>query len=62
MTEVRHPDITVQLVGGDGNAYTVLGHVRRALREAGVSDEEISQFMAEATAANYDHLLQTAMK
>jgi hypothetical protein len=33
----------------DGNAYAIIGHVRRVLREAGVSDEEISEFTAAAT-------------
>jgi hypothetical protein len=55
------PDITVQLVGGDGNIYAVLGRVRRALREARVSDEEVSRFTAKATSGDYDHVLRTRM-
>lgn len=55
------PDITVQLVGGEGNAYAVLGRVRRALREARVSDEEASRFTAETTSGDYDHVLRTCM-
>jgi hypothetical protein len=58
----RHPEVTVKLVGTDGNCFSVLGRVERALRRAGVSDDEIKQFRDEATAGDYDHLLQTVMR
>jgi hypothetical protein len=53
---------TVRLVGTDGNAFAVLGHVMRALREAGWTQEERDAFRAEATSGDYDHLLGTIMK
>jgi len=52
---------TVQLTGADGNAFAVLGRVRKALVEAGMK-EEADQFFAEATAGDYNHLLQTCFK
>ena len=58
----KHPEIIVKLSGRDGNAFVVLGHCRSAAQEAGLSDDEIATFMAEATAGDYDHLLQTAMR
>ena len=61
-TTPRYPDVTVQLVGEDGNAFAVLGCVQRALRRAHVADEQVQQFFAEATAGDYDHLLATAME
>ena len=60
--EVKYPNITVKLVGEDGNAFNILGIVNRALKEAGVSWEEQAEFMAEATAGDYDDLLQTCMQ
>ena len=54
-------DIQVQLIGQDGNALAVLGCVRRALRKAGVSKEEINQYLKEATSGDYDNLLRTTM-
>lgn len=60
--EVRYPDVTVELVGGDGNAFAVMGAVQRALRKAGVSQEEQDAFLKEAMSGDYDHLLQTAMR
>jgi len=60
--EIRYPEIEVQLTGGDGNAFAVLGAVTKALKHAGIDKEERDEFMAEAMAGDYDHLLQTAMK
>ena len=54
--------ITVDLIGHDGNAFTVLGRCRKTARDAGLSEDEIATFMTEATAGDYDHLLQTAMR
>jgi hypothetical protein len=57
----KHPEIRVQLTGQNGNAFVVLGLVQRALKRADVPADEVKQFVAEATAGDYDHLLQTAM-
>lgn len=58
---VRHPDVEVELVGTDGNAFAVLGKVSKALTRAGYGDE-VEAFTAEATAGDYDDLLATAMR
>lgn len=60
--EVRHPEITVRLVGEDGNAFAILGRCRRAARRAGLPSEEIEEFSQEATTGDYNHLLQTCMR
>jgi hypothetical protein len=52
----------VKLVGGDGNAFAILGVVRKALRKAGWTQEQLEAFYKEATSGNYDRLLQTCMK
>ena len=58
--DVKYPAITVELVGHDGNAYSIIGRVAKAIRaEAG--PEAASEFMTEATAGDYDHLLATVM-
>lgn len=56
-----YPNIEVELVGGDGNAFTILGKVRKAMRRGGVPAEQIDAFTAEATEGDYDHLLRTVM-
>ena len=61
MSDVKFPDITVQLTGEDGNAFAIMGQCSRAMRKAGCSKEEIDAFMTEAQSGDYDHLLQTCM-
>ena len=55
----KYPDITVKLVGTDGNAYSVLGKVCSALRKAG---KPTDAFLMEATSGDYNDLLNTAME
>jgi hypothetical protein len=59
--EIPYPDIFVQLSGTDGNAYALIGAVRRALQEAGHGDE-VREFIVEATAGDYMDLLATCMR
>jgi len=59
---MRYPDITVNLSDGDGNAFMVLGKVRKALRRVGVDQKTIAEFTTEATSGDYDNLLQVCMK
>ena len=57
----KYPDITVELIGADGNVYNILGIVKKALERAGVSTEEVSEFYTEATSGDYDKVLATVM-
>lgn len=45
------------LVGVDGNAYSIMGYVRKAMRECGCTKEELTKYMEDATRGNYDELL-----
>lgn len=60
--EPKYSDITVKLVGQDGNAFNILGKCTQAMRRAHLPQAEVDAFMAEATSGNYDQLLQTCMK
>jgi hypothetical protein len=62
MVEVKHPDITVRLVGEDGNAFAILGRVTRAMRRSKLPKAEIDAFMKEATSGDYNKLLATCMR
>jgi hypothetical protein len=55
-------DITVELVGHDGNAFAIMGRVRSALKKAGASDEELTQYSNESMSGDYDNLLRVAMQ
>jgi len=58
---VKYPEVYVPLAGEDGNAFSILGRVQRALRDAGVSKAEQDAYFAEATSGDYDHLLRTTL-
>lgn len=65
-TETTHSTtqtgIELSLIGEDGNAFSILGKAQKAMRRAKLPQEQIDQFMAEATAGDYNHLLQTTMR
>lgn len=60
MDKVKYPEIEVELVGQDGNAFVILGRVGKALRKAG-HVEAAAAYRAEAMSGDYDHLLQVSM-
>jgi len=59
---VKFPSIEVELVGHDGNAFSILAKVLKALKRAKVPAVEIEQFKTEAMSGDYDHLLRTCME
>jgi hypothetical protein len=61
MAEPKYSNVEVELSSCDGNAFVIVGAVRRALRRAGVSAVELDEFSREATSGDYDHVLQTCM-
>lgn len=55
------PKIKVELIGKDGNAYFIIGTVKKALKEAGLH-KEAEQYAEEAKSGDYDHLLCVTME
>ena len=53
---------TVKLIGQDGNAFSVMGLVKKALKHAGADKEYIDKFLNAATSGDYDHLLVVSME
>lgn len=58
---VKYPEIEVQLTGNDGNAFAIMGSVKKALKRAKVSSDEIAEYVKESTSGDYDNLLRVAM-
>jgi len=58
--EIKYPNITVSLVGGSGNTFSILFAMRAAFRKNGIMDKW-EEFREEAKSGDYDHLLQTCM-
>jgi hypothetical protein len=58
MTETLHCEaIKLQLVGLDGNAFSLMGAFQKAARQQGRTSEEIKAVMDDCTSGDYDHLL-----
>ena len=53
---------TVKLVGHNGNAFSIMGRVKKSLMRAGADQEYIDKYLSEATSGDYDHLLVVSMK
>jgi hypothetical protein len=60
--ETKYPDVVVELVGNDGNAFAIMGAVSKALRRHGVDKTEIDEYMQESMSGDYDNLLRTAFR
>lgn len=54
-------NLTVKLVGEDGNAFAIMGKVIKALRRGGHADL-IEEYQKEAMSGDYDNLLATTME
>jgi len=52
---------TVDLIGTDGNAFVIIGHVKKALLKVGADKEYASKYVEEAMAGDYDNLLVVTM-
>uniref|UniRef100_A0A6M3JKA3 Uncharacterized protein n=1 Tax=viral metagenome TaxID=1070528 RepID=A0A6M3JKA3_9ZZZZ len=54
--------INLELVGLDGNAFSLLGAFKKQAKREAWTGEEIKVVIDEATSGDYDHLLQTLIK
>lgn len=59
--EVKYPSVKLELVGQDGNAFSILGRACVAMRKASLSRDVMHVFSEEARSGDYNHLLQTCM-
>lgn len=54
--------VKMELVGIDGNAFSIIGAFTKEARRQGWSKEEIDEVLEEAKSGDYDNLLQTFIK
>jgi len=54
--------VKVPLVGEDGNAFSIIGRVSRALRRAGNPPEVVDEYKRRCTSGDYDNLLRVTME
>jgi hypothetical protein len=53
---------TVKLVGEDGNAFSIMGRVKKALMQAGADKEYVDKYLKESTVADYSYLLAVSLE
>ena len=53
---------TCKLVGQAGNAFAIIGRVRRSLKTQGWPDDKLSLVQDEMMSSDYDHLIRTAFE
>ena len=61
---MKEPSIKpkVKMIGQDGNAFSIMGNIQRALKRSGADKEYIDKYIKEATSGDYNHLLTVSMK
>lgn len=57
----KFPQVKVKLVGEDGNAFAIMGRVKRAMARAGISAEDQKTYQEECMSGDYDNLLAVTM-
>lgn len=60
--DTKYPEVEVDIYSIDGNAFSIMGAVTKAMRRAGIPKEEQDAYFKEATSGDYDHLLATTAK
>lgn len=58
----KFPEIQVQLVGNDGNSYSIMARVSSAMRRNGCSEEDVKEYLRDSKSGDRDHLLRVAME
>lgn len=54
--------INLELLGLDGNAFSLLGAFNKQAKKEGWNKEEIKEVITEASSGDYSHLLNTLSK
>lgn len=61
--DVQFPNVSVDLVGENGNIFNLMGVVCRAMKKAGCSNEQMQEFkLAVTSAGSYDEALRIIMR
>lgn len=60
-TTVMEP-IECDLIGVDGNAFSLMGHFRQCAKRQGRNKEEIDKVLKEAMGGDYDNLVGTLFR
>lgn len=59
---VSYPNVVVRLTEEDGNAWSIMARVTRAMKEAGIDSIERDAYREQAMSGDYNHLLRVTME
>ena len=60
--QAKYPEIEVELLGHDSNAFFMIGKTAKMMQRANLPKEEIALFKEEAMSGDYNHVLTTILK
>ena len=52
----KFDNVTVKLTGRDGNAFSIMGAVKKEMRKQKVSQEDIDKYLEECMSGDYNNL------
>ena len=58
----KFPDAIVDTNGLNGNAFSIMGAARRAMRSVGATQADLDAYAKAAMSGNYDNLLRVTME
>jgi hypothetical protein len=59
---IMKPMYDIEVTPMDGNAYSIMGAVSKAIRRAGATDEQIKEYQEKSRSGDYDNLIRVAMQ
>lgn len=62
LPEPQFPSVVINISGPDGNAFMIIGKIKRVFREAGLSNEEFRKAREDMMSGDYEHLLEVARR
>jgi hypothetical protein len=54
------PKYDVTVVPFDGNAFSIMGAVTKAMKQCGATEDELKAYRNDAMLSDYDHLLRVS--
>jgi len=57
----KYPEVEVQLVGEDGNVFSILGRCKKAARGK-LTDEQFEEFSGKLMSGDYNNALSTVQE
>jgi len=62
MSDVKYPEVKFQLVGVNSNAFGIMGAAQKAAKKAGLTEEQIEEYLTEAMSGDYNNVITTTLK